>query len=68
MTGTVKFWNKGWGFITSDGGEGDIFVHFSDIDGEEGKFKKLTQGDRVEFSVEQGEKGLQAKHVVVLEA
>ncbi len=56
-TGTVKWFNgqKGYGFIARDGGE-DVFVHYSAIEGEEG-FRNLYEGDRVEFAVEQGQKG-----------
>jgi cold shock protein len=63
VTGTVKFFNsqKGFGFITVDGGK-DIFVHFSAIktDG----YKKLQEGDRVTFDIEPGLKGDQAVNVV----
>jgi CspA family cold shock protein len=63
--GTVKWFNgsKGYGFITREGA-GDVFVHYSAIQGE--GFKNLDEGQRVEFSVEQGTKGLQATDVVVL--
>ena len=60
--GTVKWFNdkKGFGFI--DGGDGeDVFVHFSQIDGE--GYRKLDEGDVVEFEVEQGEKGPKAVKV-----
>ena len=65
--GSVKWFNaqKGWGFITTDDGE-DVFVHYSSIDG--GGFKTLQQGDRVEFEVSNGPKGLQAANVARLEA
>lgn len=64
MTGVVKWFNaeKGYGFITPDGGMKDVFVHFSAIEG--GGFRKLDEGDRVEFATEQGQKGLQATGVV----
>ena len=63
-TGTVKWFNasKGYGFIQRDNG-GDIFVHYSEIGGT--GFKTLEEGQRVEFSVVQGEKGPQAQNVVV---
>ena len=61
-TGTVKWFSneKGYGFIQQDGGE-DVFVHFSEIqiDG----YKSLSEGQRVEFEVAQGNKGLQASGV-----
>jgi cold shock protein len=58
-SGTVKWFNdaKGFGFITQEGGE-DVFVHFSAIQGS--GFKSLGEGDRVEFEVTRGPKGLQA--------
>lgn len=63
ITGTVKWFNsgKGYGFLAREGGA-DVFVHFSAIktDG----FRTLQEGQQVEFSVEQGPKGLQAKDVV----
>jgi len=63
-TGTVKFFNsqKGFGFITQDGGK-DIFVHFSAIQTE--GYKKLAEGNKVTFDIEQGAKGDQAANVVV---
>ena len=61
--GTVKWFSneKGYGFIERGQGEEDVFVHFSAItmDG----YKSLTEGQRVEFEVVQGQKGLQAANV-----
>jgi CspA family cold shock protein len=64
-TGTVKWFNgtKGYGFLAREGGE-DVFVHFSAIQGE--GYRNLTEGQRVEFTIEKGPKGLQAAEVVVL--
>ena len=55
--GTVKWFSneKGYGFIQQDGGE-DVFVHFSEIQGD--GYKSLSEGQRVEFEVAQGNKGL----------
>jgi CspA family cold shock protein len=60
--GQVKWFNdaKGYGFITQDGGE-DVFVHFSAI--QANGFKSLAEGDKVEFEVTRGPKGLQAANV-----
>jgi len=61
--GTVKWFNatKGYGFIGRDDGE-DVFVHFSAIQAE--GYRKLEEGQVVEFSIESGPKGLQASNVV----
>jgi CspA family cold shock protein len=63
--GTVKWFNgsKGYGFIERQGEE-DIFVHFSAIQGD--GYRNLEEGQRVEFSVEKGPKGLQASNVVIV--
>lgn len=63
MHGTVKWFDasKGFGFIESEGGE-DLFVHFSAIKSE--GYKSLEEGQRVEFDVEKGQKGLQATNVI----
>ncbi|MCZ7602333.1 MAG: cold-shock protein [Melioribacteraceae bacterium] len=62
-TGTVKWFNasKGYGFITRDGGE-ELFVHFSSIQSD--GYKKLEEGQKVEFTVVEAEKGPQAQEVV----
>ena len=64
-TGTVKWFNgsKGYGFIEREEGA-DVFVHFSAIQGD--GFRNLEEGQKVEFNVEQGQKGLQATNVTVL--
>ena len=64
-TGTVKWFNdaKGYGFISQEDGGDDVFVHFSAIQGS--GFKSLTEGAKVEYEVEQGAKGPQAKNVTI---
>ena len=62
-TGTVKWFNnaKGYGFLTPESGDQDVFIHFSAIkmDG----YKTLKEGQSVEFELEQGPKGLHAQNV-----
>ncbi len=71
FTGVVKWFNpdKGYGFITPDDKKvtkgKDVFVHFSAIQTK--GYKSLNEGDRVEFTVEEGSKGPQATDLVVLE-
>ncbi|HEV2360278.1 MAG TPA: cold-shock protein [Acidimicrobiales bacterium] len=64
-TGTVKFFNaeKGFGFISREQGD-DVFVHFSNIQGE--GYKSLTEGQRVEFDPAPGKKGEEARNVRVV--
>ena len=66
MTGTVKWFNdsKGFGFLTRDDGEKDVFVHHSAIQGS--GFKSLAEGQKVEFDVVQGQKGPAAEKVVAI--
>jgi CspA family cold shock protein len=65
VTGTVKWFNgaKGYGFIEQEGGS-DVFVHFSAIQGD--GYRNLEEGQKVEFEVQQGPKGLQAANVSVV--
>ena len=65
-TGQVKWFNdsKGYGFIEQDNGEKDVFVHHSAIQAE--GFKSLSEGDKVQFEVEQTPKGPSAVNVVKL--
>ncbi len=64
IVGTVKWFNarKGYGFIGRDGGE-DVFVHFSAITME--GYRRLDEGQDVEFSIEEGPKGIQAAEVTL---
>jgi CspA family cold shock protein len=64
--GIVKWFNpdKGFGFISQDEERGDVFVHFSAIQG--GGYRSLEENQRVEFEVTQGQKGLQAEQVRVI--
>ena len=65
ITGTVKWFNgnKGYGFISRDEGP-DVFVHYTAINAE--GYRNLTEGQMVEFTIENGPKGLQAANVVPL--
>jgi CspA family cold shock protein len=65
VQGTVKWFNaaKGYGFISQENGE-DVFVHYSAVQAD--GYRKLDQGQRVEFTIERGSKGLQASEVTVL--
>jgi len=65
VTGTVKWFNssKGYGFLAQEDGP-DVFVHYSAIQGD--GYLALEEGQKVEFSIEQGQKGLQATNVVAL--
>jgi CspA family cold shock protein len=62
-TGTVKWFNaeKGFGFIAPDDGSADVFAHFSAITGS--GYRSLEEGQKVEFEVAQGPKGLQAENI-----
>ena len=65
VNGTVKFFNaeKGYGFIARDGGD-DVFVHFSQIEGE--GYRTLQQGQKVEFEIGPGREGDEARNVRVV--
>jgi CspA family cold shock protein len=62
-TGTVKWFSseKGYGFITPEDGSKDVFVHFSGIEGE--GYRSLNEGQKVEYTLGQGQKGPQASGV-----
>ena len=66
LKGTVKWFNnqKGYGFIQDENGK-DIFVHYTGLDME--GFRSLDEGNKVEFDLVEGEKGIQASHVVKTE-
>ncbi len=67
VTGICKWFNsrKGYGFITPDGEETDVFVHHTNLKME--GFRSLWMGDKVEFEIGEGDKGKEAKNVVILE-
>ncbi len=64
--GTVKWFNnaKGFGFITGESFDGDVFVHFRSIEGD--GYRTLSEGQAVEFTLVEGPKGLQAEDVAKL--
>ena len=66
VTGTVKWFNetKGFGFITQDSSGPDVFAHFSAIKND--GFKTLNEGQKVEFTIGQGQKGPTAENIVAL--
>lgn len=69
QNGTVKWFNarKGYGFIVADEGEKDIFVHYSAIQVSPGEFATLYENDKVQFEVQEGQKGPEAKNVEITE-
>ena len=66
QTGTVKWFNadKGFGFISLDDSQQDVFAHFSAINGN--GYRSLEENQRVEFEVQEGPKGLQAANITVI--
>jgi CspA family cold shock protein len=68
QTGRVKWFNdaKGYGFITQDNGDKDVFAHFSVIKTDDNR-RKLNDGARVKYSYETGEKGLQATAIYIID-
>lgn len=68
MTGLVKWFDagKGFGFITPTDGSKDVFVHFSAIQSQGNDYKSLDEGQKVEFSVESGQKGPSAVNVTAI--
>jgi CspA family cold shock protein len=69
VKGTVKWFDarKGYGFITREDDESDVFVHYSAIQGEDDEFKIIYEGDIVEFEVGEGDKGPQASNLTIVE-
>lgn len=68
QNGTVKWFNndKGYGFIQREEGP-DVFVHFRAINAKDGGYRSLNEGQRVQFDVTQGQKGLQAENVTMMD-
>ena len=68
VKGTVKWFDrrKGYGFITRDDGDADVFVHYSAIEGAD-EFKAIYEGDKVEFEITEGSKGPQASNLKITE-
>jgi len=66
QSGTVKWFNntKGYGFISRDNGD-DVFVHYNSIQGE--GYRSLEEGQKVEFDVVEGDKGLKAENVTLVQ-
>lgn len=69
LTGKVKWFSnaKGFGFITKDDDQTDVFVHFSSINVDGDKYKTLNEGQKVQFDIEQAEKGFKANNVQVIQ-
>ena len=68
MKGLVKWFDKakGFGFIVPEAGGADVFVHYSDINGEDGEYKTLIDGQNVEYEESSGDRGKKAKNVTVV--
>ncbi|HEY5572517.1 MAG TPA: cold shock domain-containing protein [Anaerolineales bacterium] len=66
IIGTVKWFNaaKGYGFIGREDGQDDVFVHFSAIQSD--GYRRLNKGEKVEFTIEEGPKGVQAANVITM--
>ena len=69
VKGIVKWFDskKGYGFITRDDDATDVFVHYSAIQGDDEEFKTIYQGDKVEFEIQDGNKGPQASNLTIIE-